>query len=89
MTRPEGVEDPRNPDAPIRYDDKKEDQQRGSITLQEILADEDIYAWAKLEIEFEPLELPEIETERLEYLRRRRDEILAKLREGGGISDGE
>lgn len=86
MTRPEGIPDPRDPDAPIRVDDPKEDAARSNVTVGE-LAREALDRGEPMDAPMEPLELPEIDSERWAYLRRRRDEILAELRERG-LPDG-
>lgn len=87
--RPENTPDPRDPNAPIRYDDEAEDKRRGQVTLEELAE------WWRtrgypVDIAYVALELPKIPPERLAELRRRRDEILAQIRaEGGLLHDGE
>jgi hypothetical protein len=87
MTRPDGIPDPRAENAPVRLDDEQEDTARSRVTVEEL------DAWWRhrrlsVEVAYNPLELPEIPPERLAELRRRRDEILAVIRQQGGISDG-
>ena len=88
MPRPPDIPDPLNSKSPIRYDDEAEDKKRASVTVEEMDAQ-----WRRerlpTEVPYEPLELDEIPPERLEELRRRRDEILAAIRAGGGLDDGE
>jgi hypothetical protein len=84
MPRPPDVPDPLDPAAPIRTDDPVMDRARAQTTLAELLRSRTTRWWAKLPVEYEPLVVPEIPPERLAELRRRRDEILAALRERRG-----
>lgn len=78
--RPSDAPDPRAEDSPIRYDDKRMDRQRSRTSLAELFKGARTERVGE-ELPAEPLHLPEIPPERLAYLRRRRDEILAELRE--------
>lgn len=73
--------DPRDPDAPIRMDEKRLDRARSRMTLQELLAIPGNAEFARRPVKSEPLDLPEIPPERLAELRERRDYLLALLRE--------
>ena len=84
MPRPPDVPDPLDPAAPIRTDDPVMDRARAQTTLAELLRSRSTRWWARIPVPYEPLELPEIPPERLAYLRARRDEILAALRERRG-----
>ena len=87
MPRPPDVPDPLDPAAPIRTDDPVMDSARAQTTLAELLRSRSTRRWARIPVPYEPLELPEIPPERLAYLRARRDEILAALRERRGALD--
>jgi hypothetical protein len=85
--RPKGTPDPRAEDAPIRVDNEQMDRARSRTTLAELLENPAHARYARIPVPLLDPELPEIPADRMEYLRQKRDEILARLRREWG-SDG-
>jgi hypothetical protein len=75
MVRP-GVPDPRDPYAPIRYDDEAMDKRRAQVTVGQLMQ-----GAPNPPIPYAPLDLPDIEPGRLQELRRRRDYLIPLIRE--------
>lgn len=48
----------------------------------------EVLAWATQQVAYVELDLPEIPPERMAELRAKRDQILARIREQGGLDGG-
>jgi hypothetical protein len=81
MTRPSDVHDPLSPDAPVRVDDPRIDRLRSRMTLEGLLREPGALEYARRPVEYVDEEPPDIPPDRLAWLRERRDELIALLRE--------